>query len=558
MCTIKHTRTNNTTQHNTRRDETFYFLPALVLQHHPHSPSLSLTLTHNKYLSQYSCQANTCVKMSSNHGQQPTTTPKRRREDDDDDDKNETSVLSSAKHTATFTVSPSIQDRDEQQDNDDDDDDDDIDDDDDDDVITSFVSVTGSTPTTSSTTQAVGTTPAGRISTNSTAGSTAAKDLYSIDDVNDENDDDDDGSTPTTSLTHMNKRYGAAISRDVLTPDDVMALRQNGLRKTPDDNPNYPITNNLRKKLKREETDRPLEALIIRRATNFLSLETHTHDGFKDADAIIRSDSPSYDTIENRWTSVLSGMKPTSGLPIQLEQEFESNKDNTGNREAYGRDDDEKIMYDDEFRRILDLGLGTKFLICSNDTIDPQSVPAVTTVGTNGQHLEYFTTFVYAGLRERITERTDEKYALRHNTNHYKSERSTKVLAINCPPGPDGRNQYVGSTSGTSNAFVVACLYEGVENPDQKRSQQMETISNLPLGTKIWLRHSKTSSVTTPEPEDKLGSECYNMPTWASVRDYLNKIPSTEHHRNDKRPKKLKTLVGDWILCEIAIKVRRK
>ena len=56
---------------------------------------------------------------------------------------------------------------------------------------------------------------------------------------------------------------------------------------------------------------------------------------------------------------------------------------NTGNREAYGLAGDEKNMYDDEFHQILDLGLGTNFLICSNVTIDPELGIAVMTVGTS-------------------------------------------------------------------------------------------------------------------------------------------------------------------------------
>jgi hypothetical protein len=163
-------------------------------------------------------------------------------------------------------------------------------------------------------------------------------------------------------------RIPATFARDAATASTDMPIRQNNLAKTPSD-ANYPITKNLRRVYHRDDqtTERPIRHLSIYRARNRLSYVDDAHDdgqiqkAMKDVETIISEDDPTNNTIQNRWDSVLHGIEPTSDLRIALEMVLAERKQAEGNRKARGKTDQEKLKYDEDFRRMIQLPFGTPF-----------------------------------------------------------------------------------------------------------------------------------------------------------------------------------------------------
>jgi hypothetical protein len=196
-------------------------------------------------------------------------------------------------------------------------------------------------------------------------------------------------------------RIPAAFARHAVTPSTDMPIRQNNIPKVPSD-PNYPITTNLRRMYRQDDppTERPIRHLSICRARNRLSYVRNAHDdgqirtAMEDVETMIFEDDPTNDTIQNRWDSVLHGIEPTSDLRLALEMILAERKQAEGNRNARGKTDQEKLGYDEEYRRMIQLPFDTPFYVRNGDHDDP--------IPTGPHDYEVFQRFTEEGLSERV------------------------------------------------------------------------------------------------------------------------------------------------------------
>ena len=328
-------------------------------------------------------------------------------------------------------------------------------------------------------------------------------------------------------------------------------VKQNGLAKTRAD-PNYPITRNGRRQYREQERGidppaRPLNGLIILQATVFLASihdvqdEAEVEKIMSDTDDLIRSDSPTSDTVTVRWKSIIDGIDSSSELSKAICLSRERGKQKEGNTRACGLTNGEKTLNDDEFELIMKLPLGTPFVVRSGDHVDQMSRPLI----DEGVTIPVFSQFTFGGLRERVVDRP----ALQDNTNHYRSIRSSVPLTLKHTLGKNDMNQCFRTEDGEhEDGFVMAHLSEPRDAKTLK--QQFEDIKALPLGTHFWLRkNNKTSSSDTPEPHNPAKCQCFNVPTWISTRDHLNKV--------DLCPTKVGAQSGEWFLCKLTVKKRR-
>jgi hypothetical protein len=255
----------------------------------------------------------------------------------------------------------------------------------------------------------------------------------------------------------------------------------------------------------------------------------------EDAETIIHEDDPTYDTVKIRWNSILHGIKPTSDLRIAVEMTQAERTQKEGNRNARGKNDQEKLQYDEEFRRMIQLPFGTPFYVRSGDHNHP--IPP-------GPHGEYqvFQHFTEEGLSERVKERRD----LRFNHDVYVSERPPCLLKVNKVRGKNGHAQYIGVDNAIS--FVLVRLLERVPNVGEACKRQLDEIEQLSVGTKYWVKASSTMSTNIVPPVETHGHNCYDMPTRVSVRDRIV--------RNNLGIKKC-LVKGPWILVEQIPKTTR-
>jgi len=344
---------------------------------------------------------------------------------------------------------------------------------------------------------------------------------------------------------HQNKRVGAAALRDALTPSHVMALQHNGLGKTILD-PNYPMSRRLRKEyVNPTNPSRPQNPLFMRRATNLLSYiedasDSHqVHDVFVQAEILLLQDNPtSSEVLGYRWQSALSHWKEDSPLRQAVQKILKARKSNIGNKSARGHSMDERAALDTVFEDIMVLPLGTSFWIpCTSQLNSVSPPPAVVA----SKHPVF--TMCEATLKSRIR---PGSASLKNNTSAKKTTRSTETLKLNRILS-NGTSQFM-KVDGIS--FVLCCLVKSTQNEQQLKTEQLNVIQSLPVGTEFWIREkARTSSSQDPTPTS-FPSLSFNVPVFEGVKDRLKKQrKSINKVMKGNRP--IKSKCGKYLHCKI-------
>lgn len=220
---------------------------------------------------------------------------------------------------------------------------------------------------------------------------------------------------------HQGRRPAAAASRDVLTPPSVFACIQNALAKSEDGAAITDVA--LRPKILRcGEPDRPLEQMIIVKATNFLSQATPTtiKDRVSVVQKLFTSDSPTSSTLSKRWELVFSReLVPGSPLAILAakirDNSFKSNSGNTDEYKDFDLDENDK-----EFLAMKALN-GKYFWIRDHGTKESANNPNV------GSKYPVFKKLSLPGLRRRIG-----NVALKYNKGNTSHQKSVKDPNLGC------------------------------------------------------------------------------------------------------------------------------
>lgn len=359
----------------------------------------------------------------------------------------------------------------------------------------------------------------------------------------------------------QSKFAAAASFRHVIALREVNGFLQNNLAKTPAD-PNYPMAESVR--AKHRPSAKPVfsqrNPLLAFRSLNILPSIVTDAENPEEIDAaitrcreILSEDCPdydgsrwhpAYDTLRCRWEAVLNGIVKHSPMRLAIKEVYDNAKSNEGNPDARGRTNAEKEDYEADFAKIIALPWGTEFFVRFGNHDDP--FPRADTLSH-----EIFPSFTLEGLIGRVRDNRIRQ----DNTVAIAATRVDVPLSVQTAQDKHGVTIYAGVNGKQS--FVLCRLLETVEHHAETLEDQMQEIEGLNVGDRFWTRFDKKVSTTTSKPgpdTNGKGYTCFNMPTWVSVRDRLNKTKDTSGKKSKKvmngnRP--IKSDDKNFILLEI-------